>query len=39
MIDENNKLKNWYIMNGFINVGYKKYDKAPFTVGFMECAL
>ena len=39
MIDDNNKLKNWYIRNGFINVGYKKYDKAPFTVGFMECSL
>ncbi len=39
MIDDNNKLKNWYIRNGFINVGYKKYDKVPFTVGFMECTL
>jgi RimJ/RimL family protein N-acetyltransferase len=36
MIDDNQKLKNWYIKNGFINVGFKKYDKAPFTVGFME---
>lgn len=39
MIDDNQRLKNWYIKNGFINVGLKKYDKAPFMVGFMECTL
>jgi GNAT superfamily N-acetyltransferase len=39
MIDDNKKLKNWYIENGFINVGFKKFEKAPFTVGFMELAL
>jgi len=39
MIEDNKKLKDWYIKNGFINVGFKKYDKAPFTVGYMECSL
>lgn len=39
MIDDNQFLGNWYIKNGFINVGYKKFDKAPFTVGYMECSL
>lgn len=39
MIDDNQKLKNWYIRNGFINVGINKFDKAPFTVGYMECLL
>jgi ribosomal protein S18 acetylase RimI-like enzyme len=39
MIDDNKKLKNWYIENGFINVGFKKFEKAPFTVGFMELTL
>lgn len=36
MIDDNQKLKNWYVKNGFINVGFKKFEKAPFTVGYME---
>jgi diamine N-acetyltransferase len=36
MIDDNKRLKNWYVKNGFINVGFKKFEKAPFTVGFME---
>lgn len=39
MIDDNQKLKIWYIKNGFINVGFKKFEKAPFTVGFMELSL
>lgn len=39
MIDDNRELKIWYIKNGFINAGFKKYDKAPFTVGFMEHSL
>lgn len=39
MIDDNQKLKNWYKKNGFVNVGYKKYDRAPFTVGYMECKI
>jgi ribosomal protein S18 acetylase RimI-like enzyme len=39
MIDDNKRLKKWYEYNGFINVGYKKYEGAPFTVGRMECIL
>jgi len=39
MIDDNTVLKKWYLKNGFINVGFKKYENAPFTVGNMECIL
>ncbi|MDD4796975.1 MAG: GNAT family N-acetyltransferase, partial [Eubacteriales bacterium] len=39
MIDDNKRLRKWYEENGFINIGYKKYDGAPFTVGRMECIL
>lgn len=39
MIDDNKRLRKWYENNGFINIGYKKYDGAPFTVGIMECIL
>lgn len=39
MIDDNVRLRKWYEDNGFVNVGYKKYDNAPFTVGKMECML
>lgn len=39
MIDDNLKLKQWYLDNGFVNVGYKKFEKAPFTIGYMECKL
>ena len=36
MIDDNRKLRKWYEDNGFINIGYKSYEGAPFTVGKME---
>lgn len=36
MIDDNALLREWYVKNGFINTGYKKYENAPFTVGYME---
>jgi len=36
MIDDNIRLRNWYIKNGFVNTGYKKYENAPFTVGYMQ---
>lgn len=36
MIDDNTVLKKWYEKNGFINIGYKKFPNAPFTVGYME---
>lgn len=39
MIDDNKRLRKWYEDNGFVNVGYKKYDGAPFIVGKMECML
>ncbi len=39
MIDDNKRLKKWYEENGFINIGYKNYDGAPFTVGRMVCTV
>lgn len=39
MIDDNIRLKNCYINNGFVNIGYRKYEGAPYTVGDMECLL
>ena len=39
MIEDNKVLRKWYEDNGFINIGYKKYEGAPFTVGKMECKL
>ena len=36
MIEENTRLKNWYIQNGFVHTGAKKFDGFPFTSGFME---
>jgi ribosomal protein S18 acetylase RimI-like enzyme len=39
MIDDNKRLRKWYEDNGFTNMGYKKYDGAPFTVGYMECLI
>jgi GNAT superfamily N-acetyltransferase len=39
MIDDNKRLRKWYEDNGFINIGYKKYEGAPFTVGRMKCTL
>ena len=35
--EENIKLKNWYVANGFIHTGTKQFNHLPFTVGFMEC--
>ena len=39
MIDDNDQLKYWYISNGFFTIGYKKFDKAPFTVEYMQCTI
>ena len=36
MIEENARLKNWYIRNGFIHTGTHKFEGFPFTAGFME---
>jgi ribosomal protein S18 acetylase RimI-like enzyme len=39
MIDDNKPLKKWYEDNGFKNIGYKKYEGAPYIVGKMEYIL
>ena len=36
IIEESTVLKNWYIQNGFVHTGIKKYDHLPFTSGYME---
>ena len=37
IIEENIKLKNWYLKIGFVHTGTKRFDHLPFTVGYMEC--
>ena len=36
IIEENTIVKDWYIANGFIHTGTKKYDSLQFTVGHMK---
>ena len=36
IIEENTTLKNWYIKNGFIHTGTRRFEHLPFTVGFLE---
>jgi len=36
IIEENAKLRNWYIENNFTHKGTKRFDGVPFTVGYME---
>jgi len=36
IIEESTVLKNWYIANGFIHTGTKKFDHLPFTCGYLE---
>jgi len=36
IIEESTVLKNWYIANGFIHTGMKKFDHLPFTSGYLE---
>ena len=36
IIEESTVLKNWYIANGFVHTGTKKYDHLPFTSGYLE---
>jgi len=36
MIDNNKRLRRWYEENDFVNIGYKNYEGASFTVGRME---
>jgi GNAT superfamily N-acetyltransferase len=39
IIEENIVLRQWYLDNGFIHTGTKKFPHLPFTVGFLEAAL
>ena len=34
-IEENAAVKAWYISNGFVHTGTKKFDHLPFTSGYM----
>ena len=36
IMEENVKLKQWYMQNGFLSTGTKRFAHLPFTVGFME---
>ena len=36
IIEESTVLKNWYITNGFVHTGTKKFDHLPFTSGYLE---
>ena len=36
IIEESTVLKNWYIANGFLHTGTKKFDHLPFTSGYLE---
>ena len=36
IIEENTKLKNWYLKLGFNHISTRKFEHLPFTVGFME---
>ena len=36
IIEESTVLKNWYITNGFIHTGTKKFNHLPFTSGYLE---
>lgn len=39
IVEENRVLKKWYVENGFIHTGTKKFDFFPFTCGYMEMDL
>ena len=36
IIEESTVLKKWYIENGFVHIGTKKFDHLPFTSGYLE---
>jgi len=36
IIEESVVLKNWYIANGFVHTGIKKFDHLPFTSGYLK---
>jgi ribosomal protein S18 acetylase RimI-like enzyme len=39
IIDENKKLKQWYLNHGFVEKGTKRFGHLPFTVCFLEMDL
>lgn len=39
IIEESTVLKTWYISNGFVHTGTKKFGHLPFTSGYLECRL
>ncbi|SHH94251.1 Acetyltransferase (GNAT) domain-containing protein [Sporobacter termitidis DSM 10068] len=39
IIEENGILKEWYIKNGCVPTGSKKFEHLPFTVGFLELSV
>lgn len=39
IIEENTVLKEWYLRNGFVHTGTKKFEHLPFTVGFLEAEI
>ena len=39
IIEESTILKDWYMANGFVHTGTKKFDHLPFTSGYLECRL
>ena len=38
IIEENERLKRWYLANGFVHMGTRVFSHLPFTVGFLETA-
>ncbi|MBQ7102361.1 MAG: GNAT family N-acetyltransferase, partial [Clostridia bacterium] len=36
IIEENVKLKDWYLKLGFNHISTRKFEHLPFTVGLME---
>lgn len=36
IINENTKLKEWYVKNGFTFLGSKTFEHLPFSVGFLK---
>ena len=35
IIEESKVLKDWYMANGFVHIGTKKFDHLPFTSGYL----
>lgn len=39
IVEENTVLRKWYVDQGFVHLGTKKFDFFPFTCGYMKKAL